>query len=267
LFVIVVFALIAAHGCSSCDRPKTAKPPQAPEAGAAKAAPEVTVQEAEAPPPAPPLDAAQQAFVDAFIAANNSHDSEKLIELLAPAVRDCVTDDTRAFFEKDIARGTSVDIPEQHTARFEELQPGEIKARRGLSFPLPPTHVLVLTFVSGDDEVELNRQAAFADGRWYLVTTCPGDEYLERIKQRTARKKEDEETAQHLFSQLDGSTRLHLRTLLEQGKLSEAYMDLRSREPMKPQVARRVLRLLEAEPPGVASSSEDDAVAPTESPQ
>lgn len=261
LFLIVIVAFIAMRGCSGCER---REPPiqttghKAPSITRPAAAPDE-----EPLPPAPPLDPAQQAFADRFVAATNSHDTARMIELLAPAVHECVNDDTRAFFERDLGREAPAPVRSNYTAYFEELQPGEITARRGLSLPVPPTHQLTITYASGGDEIELSRTVALVDGQWYLVAPCPGGDFIATIKRRAARRKEIEEQVQRVYSSLDGSTRLAVTTLLGQGKKSEAYMELRRRQEMSPPVASKVIRMLEKDAAPAAGGSAPDA-APQE---
>ncbi len=261
LFVIVLVAFFSMRGCSGCERsepPKKVTARKAPALTRPEAAPDQ-----EPPPPAPPLDPAQQAFADRFVAAANSHDTARMIELLAPAVHECVNDDTRAFFERDLGRQAPARVPVKYTAHFEELQPGEITARSGLSLPVPPTHQLTITYASGEDEIELSRTVALVDGQWYLVAPCPGDDFMAKINRRAARRKEIEEQVRRVYSSLDGSTRLAVTALLGQGKKSEAYMELRRRQEMSPPVASRVIRMLEKDAAPAARGSAP-GVAPQE---
>jgi len=253
LFVIMIVAFIAMRGYSGCER---SEPPIK---TTAHTAPSITRPQAapgaEPPPPASPLDPAQQAFADRFIAATNSHDTARMIELLAPAVHECVNDDTRAFFERDLGRQAPAPVQSNYTAYFEELEPGEITARSGLSLPVPPTHQLTITYTSGEDEIELSRTVALVDGKWYLVAPCPGDDFMAKINRRADRRKEIEEQVQRIYSSLDRSTRLELTGLLGQGKKSEAYMELRRRQEMSPPVAIRVIGMLEKDAAPAARGS------------
>ncbi|MGH7950040.1 MAG: hypothetical protein ACREQF_12495 [Candidatus Binataceae bacterium] len=256
LFAIMVVAFVSMRGCSGCKR---AEPPKQ----IATRTPLVRNAPVEPPndeplPPATPLDPVQCAFADRFVAASNSHDVAGLIELLAPAVRECVNDDTRAFFERDFGREAPAAVPRSYTARFEEVRPGEITARRGLSLPVPPTHQLTITYSAGGDDIELSRTVALVDGQWYLVAPCPGEEAVAGFKRRAAARKEIEDKVQREYSSLDGSTRLAVTTLIAQGKISEAYMELRRRRELSVSVATRVLRLLQNDVASAAASGGPD---------
>ncbi|MGH7865759.1 MAG: hypothetical protein ACREQB_12270 [Candidatus Binataceae bacterium] len=246
LFVVLVVAFSAMRGWVGCQR---SLPPKQ---SAAPIRPIRPVRPDKAPvdqplAPAPPLDPAERSFADRIVAASNLGDLAKKIEMLAPAVRECVNDDTRAFFERDLGRAVPAPIPADYTARFESLERGEITARRGLALPVPPTHQLTITYSSGGNEIELNSMVALVEGRWYLVAPCPGDQFIAGITRRAEERKRLNEEAARVFSSLDGSTRQAVSSLLAQGNKSEAYMELRRRHELSPPVAARIIRRFEQE--------------------
>ncbi|MDD5349249.1 MAG: hypothetical protein PHQ12_03465 [Chthoniobacteraceae bacterium] len=135
-----------------------------------------------------------QTFLEAYIAANNAKDIEKIKELNHPKDLDAL----RAFFashkpaafagtfEKVLLRGA---IPENHppfiVQRYRKDSP--LPQAGWMEWPVPPTHQVQFTVKTATgpnsyDSSSFVIELVHADKRWFVLHGVPGPKMLEMIK-------------------------------------------------------------------------------------
>jgi len=204
-----------------------------------------------------------------FVEAVQSGSAQRRLELLHPATRACINQQTEEYFSWIFSRQMKYIIPDvKFTVSSQTLaetwQPGS------LDYPVRPTHQVQIDFEgrpgSGTTVVLL---AAAEAGRWYEVLPCPSRQALALERKAAAERTAQEDRAQRAVADLPAGQRSEVVTLLKAGRRVEASQKLAAAGHELSE-ARRMVDLVEARanlrPAPLFAAASKEIVAATNTP-
>src|SRR6185312_11833844 len=170
-------------------------------------------------------DVGGQQFAKSFIAAIRSHDPAKIRALQHPAVRACVNDQTRAYFEwgaaNELEMGAMTAGPYK-VSRFGQLggaPPLGFLPPGAFVYPVKPTHEIQIdTGSSEHQQVLLVRELAQVNGTWFIVEPCPNTAGLKFFAEQKALGDRQRSESERLLAAMPASLRQELSAMLAHGQ-------------------------------------------------
>lgn len=215
-----------------------AQGPMPPSAASSPSAP-------EPPKPVPKLTHAQQQFVDRFVKAVNARDRKGVRQLVAPKALACFNENNDAYLERWIEKQANFEVQSAYQARFAPLDASTFNNSPYMSFPVLPTHTMDIEFIGHKNlDVTYIRMVALENGKWYLAAPCPTEQGLARFNVREKQRAERRDQAEQIYAKLQDPLLTQLRTLIKQGKESDAMKICAHDLKIKEDMARDVVLLL-----------------------
>ncbi|HSV04797.1 MAG TPA: hypothetical protein VLI41_16495 [Phenylobacterium sp.] len=203
-------------------------------------------------PNMPAATAQRSAFAAAFVEALHSQDAARVTANYHPAVRACMTPQTRAFFDvivaDDLRNGRRIGAYKL-TALKPVTGPPALMGlpADGFAYPVAPTHEMQVETKTGPTSAfVLLRYLAPASGRWYVVYPCPNARGMQFMARRTEERERQIDEGRKLAASLPPELRRELSGLLAKGHLIDAIARYRQATGADDQSAHRVMAALEA---------------------
>jgi hypothetical protein len=203
-----------------------------------------------APPAARALESGHEALARRFVAAVNAGDAIAQVDLLHPATRACLTEETRDFFDEVLARERAHPIPPRYRVAVTPVDPGAPLLMEGaFTYAVRPSHQLQLDWDTGAQASRGVVRYLARDGEaWRIVIGCPTAETLRRGRAARAEQARRQAEARGLVDALPAPLRAELAGLLREGRTVEAVRRYREATGADLATARTVVELLR--PPG-----------------
>jgi len=170
-------------------------------------------------------DVAAQQFAKTFVAAIRSHDPAKIRALQHPAIRACVNDRTRAYFEWGVAN--ELQTGAMTAGPYKVSRFGQLSGPASLGFlppgaftyPVKPTHEIQIDTQSREhQQVLLVRELAQVNGAWFIVEPCPNAAGLKFFAEQKALGDQQRSESERLLAAMPASLRRELSAMLAQGQ-------------------------------------------------
>lgn len=208
---------------------------------------------AAAPKTQTTAEAARTRFAADFVAALKSQDAERIKANYHPAVRACMSEETRAFFDiivaDDLRSGRRLDVykvaalkPVTGPASLLILPPD------GFAYPVAPTHQVQIDAKTGPySAFVVLRYLAPAAGRWYVVYPCPNARGMAFIAQMTAERARQAAEGRKLLEAVTPELRAEITGLVAEGHLIDAIARYRQATGADDRSAHQVVAAISAE--------------------
>jgi hypothetical protein len=167
-------------------------------------------------------DAIQNTFVKPWMEALRSKDKARVEQLLHPAVRACITPETKEFFDSAFEHQAESDLsgPYRVTKIAPMRQPPPtFLPEEDVKYPVQPTYELDIDIKPGN--VYIQFLAPF-NGSWFDVIPCPSEKGLAHIRELRKRGEEQKNRAAQLVAELKDPLRAELKDLLRQQREMDA---------------------------------------------
>jgi hypothetical protein len=190
-------------------------------------------------------EAIQSTFVKPWVEALRSKNKARLEQLFHPAVRACINQSTREFFDIGIQR--LMDPVRNGPYRITKLAPmtGPFPAflpEDGFPVPVQPTYDLNLQFDQSDEVMAIF--LAPSNGGWYEVFPCPNEKGMAYFRQTLVDYAEAQKKAAQLAASLKDPLRSELKELLRQQQSMAVIQKIRDATGADTGMAMRVMNLL-----------------------
>jgi len=191
----------------------------------------------------------QAEFAARYLAAIEGRDLGEYKRLLHPGSLGCMRKAAEDYFAQKLAQRQGRPV---HGARttIESLPPAlaldVAAAGIGLRFPSRPSHAFHFDLPAGGSGETLVVFGVVEDGWWYEVLPCPGDRLLGELRAARARAAKDSATARKLLASMQDTVRVELLGLIREGRLATAMRRYSDVSRVEPEIAKRVIELLEA---------------------
>ena len=141
---------------------------------------------AEDAPPTPSVSEGQKQLIEAYVAAVNAKDVQKLKACLHPKSIASITDENRDFCEELFAREMKRDIPKDYRVRINPVREDQMKSIVGFgTFPVAPTHTIQIEWNPAPNTTSAVMVYALEEGgKWYDVTFVPTQQTLDGWRAR-----------------------------------------------------------------------------------
>lgn len=189
----MIFALLALAGATALATPAaaqdSAKPQESPWAMRAPAAepqgaPTLSPEQVAAEKGTPQ----QQELARKMVYAMYAKDFAAIKQLIAPSTMKCIGQNQN-FLDDRIREQFELPISKNYHLTVSKLPPNLINATKYATYPMLPTHLLGIKFVTQDGSTNtVNQMIGQEDGRWYESQPCPTELGMQRFaKQQQAR--------------------------------------------------------------------------------
>jgi hypothetical protein len=199
--------------------------------------------------PTTTLTAGQSEFAARYLAAISGRDLGAYRQLLHPGSLGCMRKAAEEYFGQklDQRQGRLV---QGARATIESLPPAlaldAAAAGIGLRFPARPSHAFHFDLPASGTGEALVVFGVVEDGWWYEVLPCPSDRLLGDMRAARAQAAKDSAGARKLLASMQDTVRAELVGLIREGRLGTAMRRYSEVAGVQPEVARRVIELLEA---------------------
>ena len=145
-----------------------------------------SLSRAEDVAPAPPVSESQKQLIEAYVAAVNAKDVQKLKACLHPKSIASITDENSDFFEELFARQMKSNIPKDYQVRVNPVRDDQIKSMAGVgTFPITPTHMIQIEWnPSKNSTSAVVLQVVQDGGKWYEMAFVPTQQTLDGWRAR-----------------------------------------------------------------------------------
>jgi len=207
---------------------------------------------AAAPKPPDAGEAARRTAVDRFLTAMRAQDPERVKASYHPAVRGCMTPETRAFFDvivaDDLRDGRRLGPYKVTRIRRVTEAPSLLTLPPdGFAYPVKPTHEAQIDWKTGPNStfVVLRYLASDAD-RWYVDYPCPNARGMAFITKVMAERAQQVAEGRKLADAMPPDLRREISALLAKGHLIDALARYRAATGADDASAHKVIAALSA---------------------
>jgi hypothetical protein len=165
---------------------------------------------------------AAESFADEFVAAVNSRNAERRIELIHPLTRACINPSTQPYFDWIFTRQSRLAIGTYKVTATPISRTAILPTDGHSDYPTRPTHQLQINFSSPSKTSSVVVFVVRDGGRWREVLPCPRGDVS---AQAEANKKAQEQMARRvadLTTRMSPNLRQELLALLREGRTLEA---------------------------------------------
>jgi len=176
-----------------------------------------------APSAASPTVRAQQIkFANALVAALQSGDRARVIPFFHPAVRACIDDRTRPFFDSVVDE----QLKGFPSGKYSSIDTTSVSAKstpslwaflpeKAFPYPVMPTYDIQVKWDSTPDGMFIDMlEAAPSGASWYLVTACPNADGMRLTRTMLAQKARQVARGKELASKVHGALLEQIKKLL-----------------------------------------------------
>jgi hypothetical protein len=191
----------------------------------------------------------QATFVLRLAEAINAKDTVRLVQLIHPQCRACMTSENADVYQDVFARRLRDPIPQEYRLSVRPIQANApLPFSDMVTYPVRPTHVVQIDFQTGPHRNKsLLIQIAEEGGQWYEILPCPTPDAVKRFREGKIAQQRDMQKVQSLRGQLQEPLLSLLRTLLKEGKRLDAIKKYSAETGEDLTMATQVMRLLESE--------------------
>jgi hypothetical protein len=161
-------------------------------------------------------------FVQAYIAARQSKDATKIVDLFHPSVRACITAQNQPYFNFVVAQELR-DVPSGNYTKL-TIKPVPPKGppmiwaffpAKGFPYAVMPTHTIQMDYDLGPNNSYSNIiEVAPSGGSFYLVTACPNAQGMSFMREFQAQGERQKARAKKLVSKLHDPLLSQIKALL-----------------------------------------------------
>jgi hypothetical protein len=217
--VSVLFVLTAAFAAPAFAQQSAAAPNESPWAmrqPSPGAAASLTAQQMAAAREAEKGTPAQQELARKISDAMLNKDYAGIKELIAPSTLKCIGDH-QEFLQDRIKRQLELPMSHKFTLNVSQLPANIMKATKYSTYPMPPTHILGIQFVTDDNrDATVNLPIGQEDGKWYEVQPCPTQLGLDRFAKMQHAHQEHLDHAKLAIAKIKDPVKTQLLTLIGQ---------------------------------------------------
>jgi hypothetical protein len=172
--------------------------------------------------PAPSLRDQQVKLARGYVAALHSKEKARIEDFFHPAVRACINDKTRSFYDyivaqqlqgmpsSDYSKITITKVGPKNTPIIWAFVPA-----KGFPYPVMPTYDVQLDFQSAPNDMLTDMLEVAPSGTsWYLVMPCPNAYGLAYMRDMQARSDRQRAKAKQLASAVHGALLAQIKQLL-----------------------------------------------------
>ncbi len=224
LFLIVMLFLlaVAATPAASADQQNVDKIAAGEKSDAGEPSGKPSREQSETPsnvqvetpePPSP----AQKELADSLIAALNSKDPSRLKALIAPQSLECFDKSRQPYLDDWFRRQFRVPIGKDYQLTVAKLQPDFSKKSTRATFPLAPTHSLIISYDSVGGRRISHHLMVQQDNRWRLILGCPTDTTIANFNKSLQIRAKAIERAEKLLPKVKEPLASQIRALMAKG--------------------------------------------------
>ncbi|HEX9878909.1 MAG TPA: hypothetical protein VGB25_01800 [Candidatus Binatia bacterium] len=189
----------------------------------------------------------QVRFVSEYVEAVNAKDRERLMGLIHPEYRACMTEDNQDYFDDYFSRELNEVIPSGYRiVGVKSIGPDEpLLMPDALSYPVKPSHWIQIDFPTGPySSKRVLRQIVKFDDRWLMVVPCPKGETVQKYREAKKAKEKAKERAMTLLGKMEEPLRGELLSMFNEGRKINAWKRYSAATGESLSMAKEVLSLL-----------------------
>jgi hypothetical protein len=185
-----IFALLALAAAAALATPATAQQSAAPQespwamrapAAVPQGAPTRSAQEVAAEKEAEKGTPQQRELAQKMVYAMYAKDFAAIRQLIAPSTMKCIGQN-KNFLDDRIRKQFELPISKNYHLTVTKLPPNLMNATKYATYPMPPTHLMGMEFVTQDGgTATVNQMIGQENGHWYEVQPCPTELGMQRF--------------------------------------------------------------------------------------
>ena len=164
-----------------------------------------------------PVSPAQKELADNLIVALNSKDTPRLRALIAPKSLACFDKSRQPYLDNWFHRQFRIPIGKDYQLTVAKLPPDYSGKSTRVTFPLAPTHMLMISYDHAGARKTSRRLIGQQDSQWRLVLGCPTDLTTAKFNRSQQIRALASERAEKLMPQVKEPLTSQIRALAAKG--------------------------------------------------
>ncbi len=227
-----VFAVLALAGAAALAPPAVAQESAAPQespwamrapAAVPQGAPTSSAGQVAAEKEAEKGTPQQRELAHKLVYAMYAKDFAAIKQLIAPSTMKCIGHNQN-FLDDRIRKQLDLPISKNYHLTVTKLPPNLINATKYATYPMPPTHLMGMEFVTEDGgTATVNEMIGQEDGKWYEAQPCPTELGMQRFAKQQQMRAAGRQRAKAAMARIQEPLKSQLLALIAKRDNAQAW--------------------------------------------